>query len=280
MGFLGGSSSRGRGRFAVPHRSIGAARTTAIAAFGAAIGAFVVPARAVAQKGTGAVSGIVKDSAGVAIPSVEVVVIKTGVTVRTDSRGKFVIAGVPVGSTDISFRRISFAPVVLSFPIAEDDTIEAQVTLGGSVQALPATVVDAPVEHQRRLDAFEAHRRAGAGHFITRSDVEQRAPHRLTDLLRSIPGTSVDVDANGLPILHFAGAPHSSNCTPAYYMDGMRVRALNIDDISPVDIEGIELYSGSAGLPPEYNQFFLGSTSVCGTVVIWTRLPGNKSGAS
>ncbi len=64
-------------------------------------------------------------------------------------------------------------------------------------------------------------------------------------------------------------------------MDGMRVRELNIDDISPVDVEGIELYAGTAGLPPEFNQFYPGSTSVCGTVVIWTRLPGNgKSGAN
>jgi hypothetical protein len=236
------------------------------------------PAAMAAQKGTGAVAGTVRDSSGVVIPSVEVVVIKTGVTVRSDTSGRFIIAGVTAGATDISFRRISFTPVILSFPIAEDDTIEAQVTLGGAAQWLPATVVDAPVEHQRRLEAFEAHRRAGAGHFITRADIERRSPRRLTDLLRSIPGTSIGLDQNGLPTLRFSGTPHL-NCTPAYFMDGMRIRALNIDDISPVDIEGIELYAGSAGLPPEYNQFFLGSTAVCGTVVIWTRLPGNKSGA-
>jgi hypothetical protein len=270
----------GRGRFAVPRRPAGVVRRSAIVALAGALALPCLAATSFAQKGTGAVSGVVKDSAGAAIPSVEVVVIKTGVVVRTDSRGKFLIAGVPVGPTDLSFRRVSFAPVVLGFPIAEGDTIEAQVTLGG-VQSLPMTIVDAPAEHQRRLDAFEAHRRAGAGHFITRSDIERRSPHRLTDLLRSIPGTSIGVDANGLPVLHFSGAPHSDSCDPAYYMDGMRVRTLNIDDISPVDIEGIELYSGSAGLPPEFNQFYVGSTSVCGTVVIWTRLPGNnKSGAS
>lgn len=271
----------GRGRFAVPRRPAGAWRPSAIVALAAALALPCAPATSGAQKGTGAVAGIVKDSAGAAIASVEVVVLKTGISVRSDSKGKFLLAGVPVGTTDISFRRVSFMPVVLSFPIAEDDTIEAQVTLGPTAQSLPMTIVDAPAEHQRRLDAFETHRKAGAGHFITRSDIERRAPRRLTDLLRSIPGTAIGVDSNGLPVLHFAGAPHGDNCSPAYYMDGMRVRTLNIDDISPVDIEGIELYSGSAGLPPEFNQFFVGSTSVCGTVVIWTRLPGNnKSGAS
>ena len=238
------------------------------------------PTALAAQKGTGAVAGTVKDSAGVVIPSVEVIVVKTGVTVRSDTRGHFIIAGVTAGPTDISFRRISFAPVILSFPIAENDTVEAVVTLGANgAQMLPTTEFDAAVERERHLDSFEAHRRAGAGHFITRADIERRSPRRLTDLLRSVPGTSIGLDRNGMPTLLFAGTPHGTNCAPAYFMDGLRVRTLNIDDIPPVDIEGIELYSGSAGLPPEYNQF-VGSTAVCGTVVIWTRLPGNKSGAA
>jgi carboxypeptidase family protein/TonB-dependent receptor-like protein len=268
------------GPVAASRAPIRAARVWWIAAAAAGLTALLTPAAIEAQKGTGAVAGIVKDSAGVVIPSVEVVVIKTGVTVRSDTRGRFIIAGVPVGTTDISFRRISFAPIILHFPVTEDDTVEATVTLGASTaQALPATVVDVPAEHQRRLDAFEAHRRTGAGHFITRDDIERRSPRRLTDLLRSVPGTSVGLDRNGMPILQFSGTPHGSNCVPAYFMDGLRVRTLNIDDIPPVDVEGIELYSGAAGLPPEYNQF-IGSTAVCGTVVIWTRLPGNKSGAA
>lgn len=236
------------------------------------------PAGALPQRGTGTVAGIVKDSVGAVIPSVEVVVIKTGVSVRSDARGKFIIAGVPIGATDISFRRVSFAPVILSFPIAEDDTVEAQVTLGTVATALPATVIDAPPEHQRRLAAFEAHRRAGSGHFITRADVEKRDPRRLTDLLRSVPGVTFGIGPGGMELLRFAGAPRN-NCVPAFFMDGLHVRTFDIDEISPVDIEGIELYSGSAGLPPEYNQLF-GGAPVCGTVVIWTRIPGKKSGAT
>jgi hypothetical protein len=41
----------------------------------------------------------------------------------------------------------------------------------------------------------------------------------------------------------------------------------------PVDVEGVELYAGPAGLPPEFNQLY--GTTACGTVAIWTRLPGN-----
>lgn len=222
-------------------------------------------------------SGVIKDSVGAVIPSVEIVIVKTGVAVRSDAHGRFLIAGIPAGSTDITFRRISFSPIVLNFSVAQDDTVDAQVILGGTAQALPATEIDAPAEHERRLTAFEAHRRTGAGHFITRADIEKRSPRRLTDLLRSVPGTTMAIDKDGLPTLRFTGTPHGNNCTPAFFIDGLHVRSFNIDEISPVDIEGIELYSGSAGLPPEYNQLY-GGAAVCGTVVIWTRLPGKKAG--
>ena len=45
-----------------------------------------------------------------------------------------------------------------------------------------------------------------------------------------------------------------------------------IDEIPPGDIEGIELYGGAAGVPPEYSRSR--GTSTCGTVLIWTRIPG------
>ena len=260
-------------------RRFGRARSAPrVALILASLALALAPSIASPQKGTGTVAGIVKDSAGAVIPSVEVVVIKTGVSVRSDSRGKFIIAGVPAGSADISFRRVSFAPVILSFPIAEDDTVEAQITLGAVETALPTTVIDAPAEHQRRLASFESHRRAGAGHFITRDDIVKRDPRRLTDLLRSVPGVMFSIGPDGIELLRFAGTPNN-NCVPAFFMDGLHVRTFNIDDIAPVDIEGIELYGGSAGLPPEYNQLY-GGTPVCGTVVIWTRIPGKKSGAS
>jgi Carboxypeptidase regulatory-like domain/TonB-dependent Receptor Plug Domain len=263
---------------ATARRSARARSAPRVALVLASLAVALAPSIASAQKGTGTVAGIVKDSVGAVIQGVEVVVIKTGVSVRSDARGKFIIAGVPTGSADISFRRVSFAPVILSFPIAEDDTVEAQVTLGAVATALPTTVIDAPVEHQRRLAAFESHRRTGAGHFITRDDIVKRDPRRLTDILRSVPGVSFTIGPDGMEVLSFAGTPRN-NCVPAIFMDGLRVRTFNIDEISPVDIEGIELYGGSAGLPPEYNQLF-SNAPVCGTVAIWTRIPGKKSGGS
>jgi hypothetical protein len=46
----------------------------------------------------------------------------------------------------------------------------------------------------------------------------------------------------------------------------------NIDDVSPRDVEGVELYAGFAGLPQEFAKQM--GVQACGVVVIWTRIPG------
>jgi hypothetical protein len=52
----------------------------------------------------------------------------------------------------------------------------------------------------------------------------------------------------------------------------MQVSGYSIDDMPPGDVEGVELYAGAAGLPPEFNR--MRGTTICGTVAIWTRIPG------
>jgi hypothetical protein len=87
-----------------------------------------------------------------------------------------------------------------------------------------------------------------------------------------IPGTILSLGDNGRPTLHFSRVARN-NCPPQYYVDGMQVTGFNIDDMPPGDVEAVELYAGSAGLPPEFNR--MRSTAICGSVIIWTRIPGN-----
>jgi hypothetical protein len=61
-------------------------------------------------------------------------------------------------------------------------------------------------------------------------------------------------------------------CPPQYYVDGIMLTGYNIDDMPVSDVEAIELYSGIAGLPAEYAR--ARGNRDCGTVAIWTRIPG------
>src|SRR5512138_3138115 len=202
-----------------------------------------LPGAAAAQRRTGAVSGLVKDSAGTPIHNVEVVALRSGKSIRTDTSGRFILSGLPSGATDLGIRRIAFEPVV----------------------------VNVHAEHVRLLAEFEARRKNGVGHFITRAQIEKRHPLFLSDMVRSIPGAAIVPAENGRPVLRFARSHNS--CPPQYFLDGLRVTSFNIDDVSPGDVEGVELYAGAAGLPPEFNQLY--GNTICGTVAIWTRIPGN-----
>lgn len=232
----------------------------------------VLAATAVAQqKPEGTVTGVVMDSTGAPIPNVEVTAIKVSKVVRTDTAGQFILGGLPPGPTDLSFRRLAYAPVVLSLQVPIDDTTDVEVTLGLVAQQLTGVIVQADAQRLRILEAFEARRKHGIGHFITRRQIAERQPMRLSDMVRLVPGASIS-ESNGRTALRFSRSTARA-CPPQFYIDGIQATGFSIDDMPPGDVEGIELYAGPGGLPPEFNRFF--STVSCGTVIIWTRIPGN-----
>jgi hypothetical protein len=127
------------------------------------------------------------------------------------------------------------------------------------------------------LEQFEARRKMGAGYFVTRADIERRQPNLLSDYMRMVPGVRIVTLDNGHTGLRFARNPRG-NCPPQYFVDGIATSNFDIDEVLPGDVEGVELYAGSAGVPPQFNRFF--GTSICGTILIWTRIPGKENDKS
>ncbi len=238
-----------------------------------ALAAFMIVARpAAAQARTSVIIGTVKDEVGKPIEDVEITALKTGSTVRTDTAGAFALSALPAGSIDMSFRRLAFAPILVALRISANDTTEIEVTLSVVAQQLTGVVTLAAPEHRRILDAFEANSKLGIGYFITRNDILERHPTMLSDMMRTVPGARLVPNNFGGTALRF-GRTGRSDCPPQFFIDGIQVSDFGLDEMPPVDVEGIELYAGSAGLPPQYNR--INSTVNCGTVVIWTRIPGN-----
>jgi hypothetical protein len=71
-------------------------------------------------------------------------------------------------------------------------------------------------------------------------------------------------------------ARQGGGCAPAVFVDGMLMNrsgqaAVN-DYVQPSMIEGIEVYRGASGSPPQYQD-----RGGCGTILIWTRR-GESSG--
>lgn len=242
------------------------------AAVALAVGAASLGAQERAPASTGVVTGTVYDGSHQPIERVEVSVVNGTAVARTDTAGEFTLSGLVPGRARLRFRRLGFEPVVLAAEVPLGDTTDVDVTLTVVAQQLQGVIVQDDAAKIVQLAEFESRRRQGIGHFITRTQIERRQPIRLSDMVRQIPGALLVPDRTGQATLYFASAPHPK-CPPQYWVDGVMVTGYNIDDMLPGDVEGIEFYSGPAGLPPQYNES-RGNT-ICGLVLIWTRLPGN-----
>ena len=78
--------------------------------------------------------------------------------------------------------------------------------------------------------------------------------------------------ANGRNTLRFTRTQGPRDCPPQYWVDGQRIEAGQPDEFTPEDVEAIEIYAGPATIPVQFAPRPWAYT--CGSIVIWTRLPG------
>jgi outer membrane receptor for monomeric catechols len=122
------------------------------------------------------------------------------------------------------------------------------------------------------IEDFYRRRAKGiGGTYFTRADIEARHAARLSDVLRDAPGVRFVRTRDGAGVRFDSPANFRQNCLPQYFVDGQRVTNVEVDDFPLRDIEGIELYNGPSSTPMQFSQ---GAVTSCGTVVIWSRVPG------
>lgn len=231
-------------------------------------------ARSASAQSVGAISGTVKDSAGTPIPGVEVVLLQLKGFARSDSLGVFRFGSVPTGNRQLHFRRLGFAPKSIDAKVAEGQDLALSVVLEASATEIEGMTVEELTRRRQLLSDFYDRSSRGFGHFVTRDQIEKRNPMNLSDMMRMIPGARlVPLRAGGQSALRFSRAQLGTrDCPPQYWVDGVKAWNLNIDDIVPQDVEGIEVYSGASTVPPQFNT--REGTTICGVVLIWTRIPG------
>lgn len=124
---------------------------------------------------------------------------------------------------------------------------------------------------------------SGMGIYVERGEIERRGASRLTDLMQGRSGLRVVQTGRMTHDVRVAGLQRfKGDCQPSIWVDGSLMRAggeprLGTGDeplqpqlsdiIAPHLVEGVEVYTGPAGLPVQYG----GSEAMCGVLVIWTR---------
>ena len=236
------------------------------------------------------IRGTVTDTAGVAVPYVNV---RVGRDLRvTDDSGRFSVALNDRTAAKLEFRRIGYHEKNIQLAAGGDTTLS--VALIPTAQLLSAAVVKVR-EQMVKLERRGFYRRmtdrekgVNSGHFITAEEIEKRNfPHRFTILLDQIPSVGIR-NVGGVMVPSGTGG-----CVLTTYLDGARLAAYDGQRLSDATgfytgskgvgrpppgggldgligtstVAGVEVYSRGNQAPPEY-QVLNGS---CGVILIWTR---------
>lgn len=219
------------------------------------------------------VRGVVRDTAGGPVDGADVAIIALHRLARTDDSGAFVLRDVPAGRHDVSVRRLGFDPRVVPLALTDSQQPRLVVVLRMQPAMLPGLTVS-EIDMRRRIAIEEFYRRRarGPGTFITRDEIEERHAARISDMLRGVSGVEFTRTRAGVTGVRFINAAiKRRDCVPQIWVDGVRVDNIEVDELPLMDVEGIELYSGPSTTPLRFTQ---GAISTCGTIVIWSRVPG------
>jgi hypothetical protein len=235
---------------------------------------------------TASVTGVVRDSGGLAMPNVEARVPLTEYVTRTDTLGRYRLAGIPHGTTVLEFRAIGYRRGELQVVLDPDRTVEvpegAFAMSPVPVQLEPVVVTGESPGMSRRLRDFERRRAHGSGTFLTREDLERKGgnPQKPTDVISRIPGFRVMTNLNygglhprlGIDTRRYViEARRRGNCSPIVFLDGIYIGSTDSFDMDNLfnlaEFGAIEAYSGASSVPAELNR----TGSACGVLAIWTR---------
>ena len=195
----------------------------------------------------------------------------------TDSLGRFSLLVPRGGSYGLRVSHLAFRRYESDrFEVGFSETVSIEVRLGHEVIPLEPLVVTARSESL--LAGFNQRRSMGGfGDFLTREDIESRGAQRATDLLRGMPGLSLNFVRWGQgPALVMRDG--FGTCEPAIWVDGMRAPQFSgsgvNDFLTPDRIEAVEVYTSFSAAPSQY------VSSTCGVILFWTRRGGTDEDAS
>jgi hypothetical protein len=228
------------------------------------------------RRGTelGTIDGIVADTGLVPVQAAFVSILGTSIRVGTGPNGRFRITKIPVGQYLVIVKRVGFRPTSSVIEVPSTDTVRLSYTLERAETVLDPMIVTekAPLS---KLSEFEKRRRLGVGEFMTAEQIKIQNPVYPTELFRRFKTVNVSPNrTKATPEYYALSAREGANpslgaCPMQVFLDQMPLpMPFNLDLLpSPREIVGIEVYAGSATIPPQFN----GPDRGCGVILVWTR---------
>ncbi|HMA25917.1 MAG: carboxypeptidase regulatory-like domain-containing protein [Gemmatimonas sp.] len=228
------------------------------------------PARAL-----GTIDGIVSDTSLAPLQAAFVSILGTKIRVGTGPNGRFRITKLPVGQYLVIVKRVGYRPASSVIDVPDSDTLRVAYALEKVNSTTLETVVVTEKAPSMRMAEFEARRKLGMGEFMTADEIAQRNSVFPTELFRKFLSVNVSPSRTTSITQYFAlsrregGNPTVGACPMQVYLDQVPLpNPFNLDLLpSPKDLAGIEVYPGSATIPPQFNGFDRG----CGVILVWTK---------
>jgi hypothetical protein len=253
---------------------------------------------------TGILAGIVTDSANVPVGGVEVSLPDLSKTTLTNEQGAFALRDVPPGAQRVSARRVGYGPVEAQVAIEAGRTVQRHIRMARATNLDSVVVTEKAVDHQ--LDDFEANKKLGLGHFLTRAQLAPQEGRSTGAVLTTMPGIKVFAIGpyawvgsgrkNVTSLQGGGGTPQLDDsdkmkraplwdCYALVYLDDHLVfrgqkspgggrrgggptwePLFDINSVPIAEIEAIEYYASAAEAPLKYSVL----NSQCGIVVMHT----------
>ena len=195
----------------------------------------------------------------------------------TDEAGRFRFEKSGRGQYRLDVKAVGYLPTVTPLMwMVESGFAGLEVRLSpNAVLLAPLEIVAlSPLSTSPFLDNVRHRATRGFGVQLTREDIEERGPMRLTDLLVTLPGVRVGQGRGGAGARSISIGRALPGCQVQIFLDGVQMNragaggSVLIDDlVSPFDVEVVEVFRGLGGIPAE----FLTPQARCGVVAIWTR---------
>lgn len=225
-----------------------------------------VPLHAQTAAGGRVVGQVVEQRRGTPIRDVELRIQGTSLVRTTDSGGRFLFEAVPPGLRVLEVSHMGYQARLDSIQVLPDETLELLVSLAPEPLALDPLVVSVRSKVLEAAGFYRRRTQGLSGFHITRDQIEARGSVRLSDLFVGVPGLQL-AQRDGVmgPVLVSPRGTllGSGTCTPSVWLDGVLTTIIDLDDIHPNQVEGMEIYRG-AGTPLRFND-------PCGAILIWTR---------
>lgn len=221
------------------------------------------------------VGHVVDQERGTPLEEVEVRVKGLDASGTTNARGVFQISGVPWGRHTLVLEHPFYGQQEQTVQVVGGRAHDLRIYLTPKPVEMPPILVRVkPRSWYREMNELQHRIDLGLGHIMTRTEIAEKQPMHLADVLRDVPGVDVRQSGSSMSgtfVVQMRNAQNMAGqvCQPAVWVDGQKWRYTRdvYTNILGIELDVVEVYRGPAEVPGE----FLDSGAQCGAIIVWTR---------